>query len=253
MNLLTRKYAPETVIEIVDDFIKAIYSLEKVARMDIDLQKLRDLVFGKIAGRATPFTKAQRKRIYVERDFEIQSYINTLNIVNLINVEEFEVNLPGEHLSKPTPFDLHAKYDAPHEKAIHNLLCQYQAAKLIALLASILDQYLYAYINVKDYKFEDFMPESQYTELLYVINSAKVTQEFVISRLAELSMFTDYKRELVKHVVATKFLYLTKENKEHHFVQMSLDNYINHENAGGYTSQDHGKKIRAHVLSQLTF
>lgn len=253
MNLLTRKYAPETVIEIFDDFVQSMYSLEDVARMDIDLQKLRDSVYGKIVGRQTNFTKAQRKRIYVEREFDIQSYINTLDIVNLINVEGFSVNLPGVNLTKPTPFNLHDKYDAPHEKAIHNLLCQYQAAKLIALLASILDQYLYSYINVKDYKFEDFMPDSQYTELLYVINSAKVTQEFTIGRLAELSMFTDYKRELVKKVVATKFLNLTQQNKEHHFVKMSLDNYINHEKAGGYTSEDHGKKLRAHVLSQLSF
>lgn len=231
--MLYRNYTPETIFDIIDLICSNIYILDNYADIGIDLVNAKDRIYGKLFRDRPIYTKSQIKRIFREDEFELSEFIKDVNLTSYIDVKDFPINFGnGVLLDLPTKFGLHTDTENALDKSLHNLLCKYQACYLIETLLSLMNQYL-TFIQ-KPSSNDVFIYDTEWADedIHYLTNlqiDASNHKSKSLRKIAEVALFTDYQHELVKRVVATKFLRMKKDNSTERSITMSIKEYVDHE------------------------
>lgn len=247
--MLYHNYTPETVFSIVEDFCENIYKLDAYLMLEIDLCDFKDSLYGKIFRNGVSYTKGQIAKYFRENEFGMCDYISNLNIVSYIDVEGFPVNFGnGEKLINPNVFT--SENNDILEKSLHELLCKYQAAYLMEILLRVLNQYISGnqFIN-QEFQFELYYFKENNKALKAYTILVQETKNNLIDKIASLSLFTDYKKDLVKLIVSTKFLNLNECNKEG-MIKVSVKDYVEFNNHVNYNDEIDFKES---ILNQLNF
>lgn len=251
--MLYRNYTPDTVLEISDKIMDAIIRLGYIANIKVDLYDFKDRLYGRLKRQEPHYTKKQIERNFKKNEFDLQEYLDTLGITSYIRVNSFPVNLSGKLLSDPTPFGLHESYDSSTEKSIHNLLCKYQACLLMETLASILNQYLtFKFENSSSdiFHFKHDFKKEDIKELSSLQLSLHLQMTTILGYLSSIALFNDYEHDLVKFIVATRFLNMKSDNSGERNIKISLKSYIDHEYSQ-MSRADHEDNFRKEILNKL--
>ena len=262
--MLTRLHTADDLFKTIETFIDTINSVNKVAKikLDFDTTTYLNTMYGRLKRNEVKYTKSQIARIFKPYEFDLQQYLNTFDtdrerLVSYVKVAELPVNFKhGKMLVKPTPFPLHGEVDDCIYKALHNQICKYQACYIVKTLINILNQYVHYIFNKPTqewFEYNKFFGDYDCNKLRVAGAVASLAKDEAINKIAQLSLFTEYYKDLVKLIVSTKYLNLDNYGVEDTFVFNSLKTVINHEYDDSYTNGNHERKFRADVRAHLNF